>query len=141
LPDKEQITSLVQAAQRGDEYAFAALVRALQNIAVAYAASILRDYHLAEDAAQEAFVEAYRELGNLREPAAFQAWFRKILFKHCDRLTRRKRRPLTDLDSARTVAEPAPSPYEKLEQRENQAALWQAIAALSEAERTVVLLY
>jgi RNA polymerase sigma factor (sigma-70 family) len=141
LPDKEQITSLAQAAQRGDEYAFATLVRALQDIAVAYAASILRDYHLAEDAAQEAFVEAYRELANLREPAAFQAWFRKILFKHCDRLTRRKQRPLTDLDSARTAAAPSPSPYEELEQRENQAALWQAIAALSEAERAVVLLY
>lgn len=58
LLDKEQITSFVQAAQQGDEHACTELVRALQDVAVAYAAAILRDYHLAEDAAQEAFVEA-----------------------------------------------------------------------------------
>jgi RNA polymerase sigma factor (sigma-70 family) len=92
LPDKERTVSLVRAAQTGDDLAFTELVRAYQDIAVAYATSILRDYQLAEDAAQEAFVEAYRELASLREPAAFAAWFRTIIFKHCDRMTRRKRR-------------------------------------------------
>src|SRR6185369_14316622 len=53
--------------------------------------SIVRDYHLAEDAAQEAFVEAYRSLPELREPAAFGAWFRAVIYKYCDRMTRRKR--------------------------------------------------
>jgi len=69
LPDKQQITSLVRAAQAGNDLAFAELVRTYQDIAVAYATSILKDYHLAEDAAQEAFVEAYRTLASLREPA------------------------------------------------------------------------
>jgi DNA-directed RNA polymerase specialized sigma24 family protein len=91
LREKETIAALVRAAQQGDEFAFTELVRAFQDIAVAYATSILGDYHLAEDTAQEAFVEAHRELPNLREPAAFAAWFRLIVFKHCDRLTRRKR--------------------------------------------------
>jgi RNA polymerase sigma factor (sigma-70 family) len=113
----------------------------LQDIAVAYAASILRDYHLAEDAAQEAFIEAYRELPKLRAPAAFNAWFRAIIFKHCDRLTRRKRPAVTDLDAAIAIASPAPSPLEELEQRESNETLWQAIAELSDAERTVVMLY
>lgn len=141
LLDKEQITSFIQAAQQGDEQAFTALVRAWQDVAVAYAASILRDYHLAEDAAQEAFVEAYRELPNLREPAAFNAWLRTILFKHCDRLTRRKKHPTTMLEAAYAVADVTPTPHEELEQRENTKALWQAITALPETERTVVLLY
>ncbi|MEP7272185.1 MAG: sigma factor [Acidobacteriota bacterium] len=78
MPDWEKITLWVQAAKLGDELAFAELVRAYQDIAVAYATSILGDYHLGEDAAQEAFVEAHRELPNLREPAAFAAWFRRI---------------------------------------------------------------
>jgi RNA polymerase sigma factor (sigma-70 family) len=141
LLDKEQVTSLVQSVQQGDELAFTALVCALQDIAVAYAASILHDRRLAEDVAQEAFVEAYRELPNLRDPAAFNAWFRTIIFKHCDRLTRRKRHAVTDLEVALAVASPSPSPLDELEQRESNVALWQAIAALSEAERTVVLLY
>jgi RNA polymerase sigma factor (sigma-70 family) len=117
------------------------LVCAYQDIAVAYAVSILRDYHLAEDAAQEAFVEVYRELSSLREPAAFNAWFRTILFKHCDRLTRRKRHPVIELDAATDVETPLPTPEASLMLREIQASVWQAIAALSEAERQVVLLY
>lgn len=131
----------MQAAQAGDDLAFAELVRSYQDIAVAYATSILRDYQLAEDAAQEAFVEAYRELENLREPAAFAAWFRTVIFKHCDRILRRKRTPVTELDEALEVVSPAPSPLEALELQETRAAVWNAITALSEGERTVVLLY
>ena len=56
---------LVRSAQAGDELAFAELVRSHQDRAVAYATAILGDYHLAEDAAQEAFVDAYRELRSL----------------------------------------------------------------------------
>jgi RNA polymerase sigma factor (sigma-70 family) len=141
LPDKEKITSLVRAAQAGDDLAFAELVFAYQDIAVAYATAILRDYHLAEDAAQEAFVEAYRELSALRDPAAFAAWFRTIIFKHCDRMTRRKRHPVAALDDALEVASPEPSPHEALELQETRASVWNAIAALPEAERAVVLLY
>jgi DNA-directed RNA polymerase specialized sigma24 family protein len=89
--DRERTSALVRLGQAGDADAFAELVRAYQDLAVAYATSILGDYQLAEDVAQESFVEAYRALTALREPAAFGAWFRRIVFKHCDRLTRRKR--------------------------------------------------
>jgi RNA polymerase sigma factor (sigma-70 family) len=141
LLDQKRITSLVLAAQAGDEHAFAELVRVCQDVAVAYAASILRDFHLAEDAAQEAFVEVCRELTRLREPAAFSAWFRLIIFKHCDRIRRRKQHPITGLEAALEVASPTPSPDEVMESRAAAKAVWQAIQALSEAERAVVLLY
>lgn len=139
--NKQKITLFVRAAQAGDEIAFAELVRAYQDLAVAYAASILGDYHLAEDAAQEAFVEGYRKLPSLREPAAFAGWLRTIIFKHCDRITRRKRHPLTGLEAALEMASPEPSPHEVLESREIAASVGAAISALSEAERQVVLLY
>jgi RNA polymerase sigma factor (sigma-70 family) len=141
LRDKDKVTSLVRAAQAGDAHAFAELVRAYQDLAVAYATSILGDYQLAEDAAQEAFAEAYRELANLREPAAFGAWFRTIVFKHCDRQTRRKRPHITGLEAALDVVSPEPSPHEMLESRVIHQSVRDAIAALSEAERQVVLLY
>ncbi len=141
MPDKKRITSLVRAAQAGDDLAFAELVRAYQDIAVAYATSLLGDYHLAEDAAQEAFIEVYRTLASLREPVAFAAWFRTIIFKHCDRMWRRKRRPVIGLEAALEVASPAPSPQESLEWHEIKASVWKAMAALSEAERAAVLLY
>jgi RNA polymerase sigma factor (sigma-70 family) len=117
------------------------LVRAYQDIAVAYATSLLGDYHLAEDAAQEAFVEAYRALASLREPVAFAAWFRTIIFKHCDRLWRRKQHPLTGLEAALEVASPEPSPHEALELRATQQSVREAISSLSDSEQQVVLLY
>jgi len=132
---------LVREAQKGDDLSFSELVRLYQDIAVAYAASILGDYQLAEDAAQEAFVEAHRALSSLREPAAFAAWFRTIIFKHCDRLTRRKSHPVTGLDSALGIASPLGSPQDSLELRETQTSVWNAIATLSDTEREVVLLY
>ncbi|MBZ5535729.1 MAG: sigma-70 family RNA polymerase sigma factor [Acidobacteriia bacterium] len=141
MPGKERMMSLVRAAQAGDDLAFAELVRSYQNMAVAYANSILGDYHLAEDASQEAFVDAYRELSSLREPAAFAAWFRTILFKHCDRLTRRKRHPITGLNAAFEVASPHPSPHETLESQDAQTLVRDAVSTLSDSERAVVLLY
>ena len=57
----------------------------------------LGDYQPAEDAAQEAFAEAHTGSRRTRgQPAAFAAWFRTMVFKHCDRQTRRKRRLLLD---------------------------------------------
>jgi RNA polymerase sigma factor (sigma-70 family) len=108
---------------------------------VAYAASILGDYHLAEDAAQEEFVEAHQKLSSLRAAEAFSAWFRTILLKHCDRLTRRKRHPTTALHAAESVAGPGPSPHQVLESREIDDTVRGAVARLPEPERAVVLLY
>jgi RNA polymerase sigma factor (sigma-70 family) len=139
--DRSRTALLVSRAQKGDELAFAELVRSHQNRAVAYATAILGDYHLAEDAAQEAFVDSYRELRSLRDPAAFGRWLRTIVFKHCDRLTRGKRPPLSGLESALDVASPDPSPHEALETGETHAALRKAIAALSETEQQAVLLF
>jgi RNA polymerase sigma factor (sigma-70 family) len=116
-------------------------VRRYQDIAVAYATSLLGDYHLGEDAAQEALADAYRLLPSLREPAAFAAWLRTIVFKHCDRLRRRKLPALAGLDAALAVASSEPSAQEMLEAQEQSAALRVAIAALTEVEQEVVLLY
>ncbi|MEW6755714.1 MAG: sigma-70 family RNA polymerase sigma factor, partial [Candidatus Latescibacterota bacterium] len=84
------LETLVLRAAGGEEAAFAALVRAFQDMAYGYAHALLGDFHLARDAAQETFVEVYRHLGELRAPAAFPAWLCRIVRKHCDRLARRR---------------------------------------------------
>ena len=141
MHDREHVVALVHAAQTGDERAFAALVAAFQDVAVAYATSLVRDYHLAEDATQEAFVDAYRALASLREPAAFPSWFRRIVFKHCDRITRRKEHELAPLAAALEVASHQPSALDTLEVHETQRTLSKAIATLSDAEQRAVLLF
>ena len=94
----DTLTSIVTQAQNQDLDAYNTLVHRFQNMAVGYAYSILGDFHLAEDAAQEAFVRAYLELDQLREPAAFSGWFRRIVFMRCNRLTRKKKWPTVSLD-------------------------------------------
>ena len=76
--DRDSVGVLVSNAQAGDEPAFAELVRLHQNRAVAYATAILGDYQLGQDAAQEAFVDAFRNLRSLQEPGAFGSWLRTI---------------------------------------------------------------
>src|SRR3954447_4441968 len=100
MAESEEMISSVRRAQTGDLEAYGWLVRRFQDMAVGYAASILGDFHLAEDAAQEAFLEVWRDLVKLREPAAFAGWLRKIVFKQCDRITRGKRVATVPMEAA-----------------------------------------
>ncbi|MGE5559752.1 MAG: RNA polymerase sigma factor, partial [Chloroflexota bacterium] len=78
--------------------AFDTLVRRFQDMAVGYAYSLLEDFHLAQDAAQDAFVQAFLRLPQLREPEAFPRWFKTVVFTCCSRITRRKQLVFTDHD-------------------------------------------
>jgi DNA-directed RNA polymerase specialized sigma24 family protein len=85
----EELQSLVIRTRSGDLAAYEEIVRRFQDMALGYTYSIPGDFHHAEDAAQEAFIQAYRDLAQLREPAAFPGWFRTIVFRQCDRTARR----------------------------------------------------
>lgn len=82
---------LVLRAQQGDRDAFAALVRA--SIARLYASAklILRDSEAAEDAVQEALIEAWRDLRGLRDPDRLDAWLHRLLVRACYRAAKRDR--------------------------------------------------
>ncbi len=131
---------LVQQAQHGDTSAFDSLVHRFQDRAVGYARSILRDPAAAEDAAQEAFVQAWRDLGQLREPDAFPVWLRRIVFKHCDRVRRSQRLTLVSFDSAFFIIGGA-EPAALLETAQDVRQVRSALDALPEREREAALLY
>jgi RNA polymerase sigma factor (sigma-70 family) len=129
----------VMAAQGGDLGAFDVLVQQFEDMAVGYAYSILGDFQLAEDAAQDAFVQAYLDLKTLREPQAFPAWLRRLVFKHCDRITRRKRVVTVLLDAE--LADRQPGPDEAVQQRETQQSVLGAVQSLPENERVATTLF
>jgi RNA polymerase sigma factor (sigma-70 family) len=139
--DIGSLKSLVLRACEGDENAYGVIVRRFQDMAVGYGYSILRDFQLAEDAAQEAFLEAYRNLEKLREPAAFPGWFRRIVFKQCDRLIRGKSITTIPLDSAHEQAASEPDQSHELELREMKERILEAVDALPENERAATMLY
>lgn len=137
----EEIVALINRAQSGDAEAYGDLVGRFQDMAYGYAYAILGDYHLAQDAAQEAFVEAYQCLPSLREDYAFPSWLKRIVHKHCDRLTRRKQLSTTPLDSAVEVASRQPGPAEVAEERELAQRVRDAIRDLPNQQRVVTTLF
>jgi RNA polymerase sigma factor (sigma-70 family) len=130
----DALEAIVTRAQDGDAEAFGILVRRFQDMAVGYGYSILHDFQLAEDAAQEAFFEAYRTLSKLREPVAFAGWFRRIVFKQCDRITRRR-------VVATVPLEAAPDPGQATDEEERKAEVFDAVRQLPEHERSAMTLF
>jgi RNA polymerase sigma factor (sigma-70 family) len=125
---------IVTRARDGEAEAFGILVRRFQDMAVGYGYSVLHDFQLAEDAAQEAFFEAYRTLSKLREPAAFAGWFRRIVFKQCDRITRRR-------VVATVPLEAAPDPLQATGEEDRKGEVLEAVRQLPEHERSVMTLF
>jgi RNA polymerase sigma-70 factor (ECF subfamily) len=83
---------IVRLAAAGDREAFERLVAATVDRSFRVARAILGNEADARDATQDAFVSAWRDLPNLRNPAQFDAWFRRILLNACRALLRRRMR-------------------------------------------------
>jgi hypothetical protein len=83
---------LVIRARDGDRDAFSVLASRSIGQLTGVARLILRDEHAAQDAVQDAFIEAWRSLPGLRDPDRFEAWLRRLLVRACSRGARRTRR-------------------------------------------------
>jgi RNA polymerase sigma factor (sigma-70 family) len=131
------LKDLVIKARNGDLKAFSEIVRRFQDMTLGYAYSFLGDFYLAEDATQEAFIDLYRQIQNLRNPEAFSGWFRRIVFKHCDRITRKQRIPTIPVDEMTEVMTTA----DQDKKNEMQEIVSKEIMNLPEKERTVTTLF
>jgi RNA polymerase sigma factor (sigma-70 family) len=123
------VERLVRQASEGDVGAFVALTRGFQHVAFGSALAVLRDFHQAEDVAQEAFIAAWSALPSLADPAAFPGWLRGIVRHHAFRVVRRKRPHPAPLAAADDVASDEPPADRALEARQQAAA---ALAAMAE---------
>ena len=86
------MTDLVIRARGGDRDAFSELVARSIGRLTAVARMILRDEYAAQDAVQDAFIEAWRSLPGLRDAGRFDAWMRRLLVRACFRGMRRGKR-------------------------------------------------
>jgi len=89
--------TIVIRAQCGDEEAFADLIDGVGGRLHAVAHRILRDIDLAEDATQQALLDIWRDLPDLRDPARFDAWSYRLLVRACYAEGRRSRRATPNL--------------------------------------------
>ncbi|WP_263382512.1 RNA polymerase sigma factor [Granulicella arctica] len=141
---------LIREAQAGERTAFDALVRRYDQSVLRLALHMLGNEQDAQDVHQEAFIKAYRHLGNFRFECSFYTWLYRIVTNLClDQLRRRKSRredPATVLDSSgdemdlmanisdeRSMANPA----RELERKVMGEQIKDALDKLTPRERTV----
>ena len=80
---------LVERARAGDRDAYSKLAAASIGRLNAIARLIVRDDGRADDAVQDALVDAWLDLRGLREPDRFDAWLNRLLVRACHNVTRR----------------------------------------------------
>ena len=93
LDSENRIDNFIAQAQDGDIDSFNALVLQFQDYIFSIAYRIMGDSESASDAAQDAFLAAYRRLDTFRG-GNFKGWLARIVTNTCyDELRKRKRRP------------------------------------------------
>lgn len=138
---------LLRRLRRGDERAFAELVRAFQDRVYSMTLRMLGDAHEAEDLAQEVFVALHGALGTFRGEARLSTWIFRVARNHClnrlKYLTRRDRgrtSELTEAAESASASEPDEGPDAAVTTRERRELLGRALSTLDEEHRMLVVL-
>ena len=134
---------LVERAQRGDEDAFASLAGGVIDRLHAIAQHVLRDPDLAADATQQALLDIWRRLPQLRDPERFEAWACRIVVRaayeesHRRSLWRVRASALAETGAVAGRGGTTPDPAANVADRER---LERGFARLSFEHRTVIVL-
>jgi len=137
---------LIQAAKAGDIESFNRLVLLYQDIAYTVAYRIMGESDAAADAAQEAFISAFRKIHQF-QGERFKPWLMRIVTNACyDELRRRQRRPASSLEELHEIASlPELSshddnPEQRAQLNELHHAIQDCITALPESHRVIAVL-
>ena len=107
--ERDASPSLVDLAARGDEAAFTRIVATYHADLLRIARVVSGDIDLAAEAAQSAWIVAWRRLGSLREPARLRPWLMAIAANEARQLvrsdTRRRVREIVVRDPTTTPAD------------------------------------
>jgi RNA polymerase sigma factor (sigma-70 family) len=133
--------ALVERARNGDVNAYESLVQQYQQLAYRVAYQVTRDAADAEDAAQEAFVNAYYALGRFRPGAPFKPWLCRIVANEARnrRMAAHRRTALAErAHQAQASGEAAPSPEAAAEADEFRTILVEALGRLRDEDRLIL---
>jgi RNA polymerase sigma-70 factor (ECF subfamily) len=126
-------TQLVQAARNGHLESFGALYERYHSSMVALAYSMLSDRDIAEDAAQEVFAIACRDIGSLKSKERFAAWLAGICRNVSRQMLRANKSTPVAVDD-----NPAAEHRDDIEDR--REAIRRAVWSLREAERELIVM-
>ncbi len=144
----EDDVQLIYRVLAGDEEAFSALVRKYQKSVHALAWRKIGDFHIAEEIAQDAFLQVYKNLATLRNPNQFAGWLYVIASNLCKRWHQKRKPTMQSLgDTPVTEIEESSYKHYVSDQREMEVMehrheiVKELLEKLPESERTVVTLH
>lgn len=140
-PDPTDDQTLIERARGGDGDSYGLLVTRYQGVAARTALLITGDAGEAEEAAQDAFVKAYRALGRFRDGAPFRPWLLRIVANEAlNRRASAARRPTVDLSVAfdRAAEDSAGSPEAAALSSERRELVVAALGRLRADDRQVI---
>ena len=94
--DYEYLGGLVKKAQTGNSNAFAELYAATYQQQYKYSYRFLKDEYLAQDALQETFIQALKNIQTLQNPELFVAWLNRINFRVCYDMKQKEKNDIMD---------------------------------------------
>jgi RNA polymerase sigma-70 factor (ECF subfamily) len=132
---------LVERAQAGSRDAFTALVHESVDRLYAIAYRILRDPDQAEDAVQQALIDVWDDLPDLRDPERFEGWSYRLVVRSSYREARRQRatRRVREIDELRAVDD-APGESEAMVRIASRDEIERAFRVLTPEHRAVLVL-
>ncbi len=150
-PDDSEISDLKLAQQvsRGDCHAFELLMRRYNKSLYRLARAALHDDAEAKDALQDAYLSAYRSIGQFRGDAALSTWLSRLVLNECGARRRRSARrnnifPIVSMDSnthmASNVADPGIAPESALTRLQVREILERKVDELPEILRVVFVM-
>jgi len=132
----------LQQALHGDANAFGQLVEVYNQPVYNLCFRMLGDPYEAEDAAQEAFLRAYKSLKRYDITRSFSTWLLSIAAHYCIDLIRKRRIwfiPIDTLDY-REIRDPSPNPESSLSISEDQQQIQSLLESLSPTDRAAVVM-
>lgn len=133
---EDRIALALSQAAEGDQSSFADLVTAHQAMVFSIGWHYLQDRSLAQDVAQEVFLELYQKISDIQSPAHLKYWLRRVTVHRCiDQGRRRIHRRETELDGIRE-----PATQSAMSDPALLGKLRQTVAALPEKQRMMVVL-
>jgi len=137
--------NLVTESLTGNREAFGQIVARYQTLVCSLAYSGTGSLSQSEDLAQETFVAAWKQLGNLREPHKLRSWLcqiaRNLTYGALKQQGREPSHAAESLEEISELRSPEPLPVERAISNEEQEILWRSIEQIPEIYREPLVLF
>jgi RNA polymerase sigma-70 factor (ECF subfamily) len=133
---------LVLAVRRGDSRAFDQLVRRHLAVAHRVAVRVLNDTHDAQDACQDAFIQALTHIESCERPEAFRSWLLTIVKNRAYNLVKSRRVRTTEpLETVEGAVQGGDDPSRSAYRAEVREKIDEALVGLTEIQRNVMVMF